>query len=113
MAQKFVQKWNMKCDTVLSGKEALESIFNHDYDIILMDLQMPDMDGYETSKTIRKLDNEQISNIPIVAVSADTFENVQNKIFRAGIDDFLSKPFNPSDLLSIIQKHINTEHQNK
>jgi CheY-like chemotaxis protein len=105
MAKKFLQKWGMVCSTVLSGKEALEQVFNEDYDIILMDLQMPEMDGYETTATIRSLDNSTLSNMPIVAVSADTYDNVKIRIAEVGIDDFLSKPFNPSELLKMVHKY--------
>ncbi|PIB34269.1 hypothetical protein BFP72_01890 [Reichenbachiella sp. 5M10] len=107
MAQKFVQKWGMHCETVLSGEEALQAVFNEDYDIILLDLQMPDMDGYETARTIRSLDNHSLQHIPIIAVSADTLDRVHQNITEAGIDDFIAKPYNPQDLLAIISKHLN------
>ncbi|WP_109832267.1 hybrid sensor histidine kinase/response regulator [Reichenbachiella versicolor] len=105
MAKKFVNKWGMNCETVESGKLALNAIFNDNYDLILMDLQMPEMDGYEVTETIRSLDSPDINNIPIIAVSADTFDNVQDKILEAGMNDFLSKPFNPNELLNLVHKY--------
>ncbi|MFY0625262.1 MAG: response regulator [Reichenbachiella sp.] len=113
MAKKFIEKWGMKCNTVESGKDALTSIFNVDYDLILMDLQMPEMDGYETTATIRSLESPNIKNIPIIAVSADTYENVRTKIYDVGMDNFLAKPFNPNDLLNLVYKYCTMSGQKK
>lgn len=113
MAKKFIEKWGMKCDTVESGKDALTAIFNKDYDLILMDLQMPEMDGYETTDTIRSLDSPTLSSIPIIAVSADTYDNVRTRIYQVGMDDFLSKPFNPNDLLNLVYKYSMISGQKK
>lgn len=113
MAKKFIEKWEMTGDTVQSGQDALTAIFNADYDLILMDLQMPEMDGFETTATIRSLDSPGIRDIPIIAVSADTYENVRLKVNEVGMDDFLSKPFNPNDLLNLVYKHCATSGKKK
>ncbi|MEO9805764.1 MAG: response regulator [Reichenbachiella sp.] len=105
MAKKFLDKWGLISDVVTSGKEALEQVFDADYDLILMDLQMPEMDGYEVTATIRSLDNLDLKNIPIVAVSADTYDNVKLKIAEVGMNDFLSKPFNPIELLTVVYEY--------
>lgn len=105
MAKKFLDKWGLVSDVVTSGKQALEQVFDADYDLILMDLQMPEMDGYEVTATIRSLDNMDLKNIPIVAVSADTYENVKLKIAEVGMNDFLSKPFNPRELLTVVYEY--------
>jgi signal transduction histidine kinase/ActR/RegA family two-component response regulator len=109
MAKRFLDKWGLKCDVVTSGKSALLQIFNIDYDLILMDLQMPEMDGYEATATIRSLEGA-MQNIPIVAVSADSFGNVKFKIAEVRIDDFLAKPFNPNELLEMVYKHTLSEY---
>ncbi|UXP30628.1 ATP-binding protein [Reichenbachiella agarivorans] len=106
MTQQFIKKWGMYCDIVRSGKEALKAIFDHDYDLILLDLQMPEMDGYQTAETIRSLDSDNLKNIPIIAISADTYENVCKKIEKAQIDNFISKPFNPPLLLTMIGQYL-------
>ncbi|MBU2885853.1 response regulator [Gilvimarinus agarilyticus] len=105
MAEKFVTKWGMLCTSVRSGQAAIAALFDQDFDLILLDLQMPEMDGYETARTIRALENEALSSIPIIAISADTIDNVQQSVFQSGINDFISKPFNPPDLLSRIHQH--------
>lgn len=112
MAEKFIKKWGMLCDSVLSGKEALTALFDQDYDLILLDLQMPDMDGYETTKTIRSLDGP-ISNIPVIAISADSYDNVKKKLRQAKINDFISKPFNPTDLLTILSNYLLQDSEKK
>lgn len=105
MAKKFLDKWGLICEVVTSGQDALVKIFDTDYDLILMDLQMPEMDGYEVTATIRGLDNIDLKNIPIVAVSADTYDNVKIKIAEVGMNDFLSKPFNPMELLTMVHTY--------
>ncbi|WP_456458302.1 ATP-binding protein [Reichenbachiella sp.] len=105
MAKKFLDKWGLICEVVTSGQDALVKVFDTDYDLILMDLQMPEMDGYEVTATIRGLDNIDLKNIPIVAVSADTYDNVKIKIAEVGMNDFLSKPFNPMELLTVVHTY--------
>ncbi|MEP2024743.1 MAG: 7TM diverse intracellular signaling domain-containing protein [Reichenbachiella sp.] len=105
MAKKFLDKWGLICEVVTSGQDALIKVFDTDYDLILMDLQMPEMDGYEVTSTIRSLDNTDLKNIPIVAVSADTYDNVKIKIAKVGMNDFLSKPFNPMELLTMVYEY--------
>lgn len=109
MAKKFLDKWGMTSEVVTSGKEALIRVFDADYDLILMDLQMPEMDGYEVTATIRSLDNEDLRNIPIVAVSADTYENVKMRLDEVGMNDFLSKPFNPMELLTMVHAYTHPD----
>lgn len=113
MAKKFLDKWGLICEVVTSGQDALIKVFDTDYDLILMDLQMPEMDGYEVTSTIRSLDNTDLSNIPIVAVSADTYENVKFKIAEVGMNDFLSKPFNPMELLTVVYEYTKVDRQFK
>ncbi|WP_422360339.1 ATP-binding protein [Reichenbachiella sp.] len=110
MAKKFLDKWGLVCEVVTSGQDALVKVFDTDYDLILMDLQMPEMDGYEVTATIRGLDNIDLKNIPIVAVSADTYDNVKIKIAEVGMNDFLSKPFNPMELLTVVHTYTRGTH---
>jgi len=105
MLGKFLSKWNIKFETALNGEIALQKIFDVDFDLILLDLQMPGMDGYEVAKTIRSLENQSMRDLPIVAVSADTFDNVRERIIAAGMSGFLSKPFNPSELLEVLNEY--------
>jgi CheY-like chemotaxis protein len=73
-----------------------------DYDIILMDIQMPVMNGYEATKKIRMLENPRLASIPIIAMTANAFEEDKKKAFHAGMNDFISKPIDVDHLLGVI-----------
>ena len=105
MVERFLEKWKIKSQGVGSGKEALEVLMNEDFDLVLLDLQMPEMDGYEVARTIRSMKSERFINLPIVAISADTLANVYHKVLSAGMDDFLSKPFNPNELFNLVYNY--------
>lgn len=85
-------------DSVNSGREALQAVQASPYDLILMDLQMPEMDGVETTRRIRKL--KGMEHIPIIALTATTGLEVGGKILRAGLNDYLPKPLDPEVLIS-------------
>ena len=102
VAKKFLVKWQATVQTVANGLEALHQITEHGdrYDLILMDLQMPVMDGYTASREIRKVGYMR----PIIALTASALLEVEAKVKDAGMDGFVTKPFNPNDLLSKILK---------
>ena len=88
---------------VITGVEAVTEIKNNkDYDVILMDIQMPEMDGIEATKLIRKITTE----IPIIALSANAFENEMHQILEAGCVDYLTKPINKNTLMKSLAKNI-------
>ncbi len=100
MAQALIGKMGYKTDYAVNGKQAVEKIQQNFYDLILMDCQMPIMDGFEATRKIREY--EKLSNkghIPIVAMTGNAFEKDQQKCFDAGMDDFIAKPVEP-DILS-------------
>lgn len=105
--QKFLSKWNVIIDIAQNGKIALEKVSIQDFDLILMDLQMPEMDGYEATKAIRSLPESNNQNIPIIALTADVMLDVKAKIIRAGMDEFLTKPFQPDELYTVLKKYSN------
>ena len=92
------------------GKEAVE-IFKkskeHSYDLILMDIMMPEMNGYETTKAIRNLsDRPDGKKIPIIAMTANAFAEDVQAALNAGMDDHVAKPIDMSILISVITKYI-------
>ncbi|MBO6584572.1 MAG: response regulator [Gracilimonas sp.] len=95
---RFLERWNVDMTVVDNGKEAVEAIKEHNYDVVLMDLQMPTMDGYEASEHIRKLDDPYKRNTPIIALTAAALKEVREKVYASGMNDFVTKPFNPADL---------------
>ncbi|MGD1841918.1 MAG: response regulator [Thermonemataceae bacterium] len=105
VARQILEDWKVKVEVANSGLEAIEKIVKKDYDVILMDLQMPDMDGYETTKYIRNNLTAPEANIPIIALTADAFPETQAKALAAGMNDFVTKPFNQEELFSAIYKY--------
>lgn len=93
-------------DIVSNGNDALEKVQSTEYDLILMDISMPVMDGITTAKKIRELEKDSGSHIPIIAITANAMVDDLEKCLAAGIDDYLSKPYSSAVLLEKISKLI-------
>jgi CheY-like chemotaxis protein len=106
VANKFLTGWGVIVSHVENGQLALEKLEKEDFDLILMDLQMPVMDGIEASKIIRKSKDPKISTIPIVALTAAIMSESHDKIDELNINDYVLKPFKPHDLFERILKHV-------
>jgi signal transduction histidine kinase/CheY-like chemotaxis protein len=104
VATKFLKQLNIKPDYASNGKLALEKASIKAYDIILMDLQMPEMGGYEATRAIRGLGGKN-AHIPIIAVTAGVILDTHNRAMAAGITDFTAKPINPNELYQKIIKY--------
>jgi CheY-like chemotaxis protein len=96
--------------TANDGIEAIEKLKTNNYDLILMDLMMPNLGGIATTKIIRNDNNELTKNTPIIALSANVEENSINECFESGMNNYLSKPFDIKDLLQKINAIIGTTH---
>ena len=100
----YLKEWNLENDTAESGAQALEMVKENEYHLILMDLHMPQMDGYETSRAIRNL---ELPRQPvIIALSASGRGDVNLKQRRAGINDYVPKPFRPDELFDALAHHL-------
>jgi PAS domain S-box-containing protein len=106
VANKFLTGWGVKVTHVENGKLVLEILEKEDFDLILMDLHMPVMDGIEATRVIRKSDKPRISTIPVVALTAAIMSESQDKIEDLSINDYVLKPFKPHDLFEKILKNI-------
>ncbi len=95
-----------KIDVAKNGKEAVEMILSKHYDVVLMDIQMPEMDGHEATKVIRKHKDPKINSIPIIAMTASVIKAEVDKCFESGMNEFVGKPFSVDDLLDKISKVI-------
>jgi two-component system, sensor histidine kinase and response regulator len=93
-------------DIAAGGVEAIHSVQGARYDLILMDLHMPEMDGYEATRRIREL--KGMENLPLIALSATTRHEVETKIRQAGLNDHLSKPVEPETLVRVVNKWVRT-----
>ena len=106
VAKEMLGSLGYSIDIAENGKEAVEMFANaaDGYDIVLMDVQMPVMDGIEATKGIRKLMAERQINSTIVAVTANAIRGDREKYLAAGMDDYLSKPFSVNEIQSLIEK---------
>ncbi|HEY0668094.1 MAG TPA: response regulator [Sphingobacteriaceae bacterium] len=95
MISKILANWNITVDVVDDGCKVLENLKSHEYDLILMDTHMPTVNGIEATKRIRTDFNEPLKSIPIISLSAAVLEEEQQASWDAGVDDILSKPFDP------------------
>jgi len=115
MNQKVVmfnlKKLNCEITPIANGKEALENFKNNNYDLILMDIMLPEMNGYEITIEIRKFEklNGIKNHVPIIALTANTYENDKEKCLGVGMNEYLAKPFSSQQLINTIQKYIPTE----
>ena len=97
----ILQRAGFSIDLVADGSEALNAHRTEPYDLILMDCQMPTMDGLEACRQIRKLDTQQPV---IVAVTANALVGERERCLEAGMDDYLSKPFQAEQLVAVVRK---------
>ncbi|MCL2073916.1 MAG: response regulator [Marinilabiliaceae bacterium] len=102
----YIKNEVKKIDIAFNGKEALEKFGLAKYDLILMDVQMPIMDGYKATQKIRELEKSTNSHIPIIAVTANAFPEDKERCFAAGMDDYISKPFQPEELIEKIKENL-------
>jgi CheY-like chemotaxis protein len=105
VASKFLVTWGIEVDIANNGKEALEMIQQKLYDIVLMDVQMPEMDGYEAVLKIRALGKPYFKEVPILALTASAMHGMRDKVQEVGMNDFISKPFIPSNYTIGASRH--------
>jgi len=93
-------------DVVMNGREALRALGNQHYTLVLMDCQMPEMDGYEATQAIRALEMETGDHLPIIAMTANAMQGDRDICIAAGMDDYISKPIRLDDLRSTLARWI-------
>ncbi len=103
-ASTILKKWNCHCDEAINGEIALELLRKNHYDLILMDVHMPVMDGLEATRMIRRNFDSPKKNIPIIAFTANAIKGEKEEYLEIGMNDYISKPFIPDELHKIIAK---------
>ena len=98
LMKKLLAKWEITPDFAVNGEEAVKLFSANKYDLILMDIHMPIMDGFDATTIIRNDSDHSKAQIPIIALTASVALDAREKIAQAGINDFVSKPFNPDEL---------------
>ena len=103
VAMRMLEKAGHRVDVANNGIEALAALKNASYDMVLMDMQMPEMDGYEATAEIRKMAPEY-RELPVIAMTANAMKGDREKCIAAGMDDYISKPVKPKGLLEMVQR---------
>ncbi len=100
----FFEIWGIKPDVAENGLQALARVREKSYDLVLMDLHMPEMDGIETTHQIRN--KLGLKELPIIALTANALPGIRNKVLAAGMNDYISKPFEPEDLYQKVLRYV-------
>ena len=103
----LLKKWKINFDIVPNGREAIEAAQKDIYSLIFMDLSMPKLDGYAATSTIRKTANLN-QTTPIIALTASALQSKKDQAYLVGMNDYLSKPFNPKQLLNVLLQHVDS-----
>jgi len=111
MIVKMLKEWNIKVDVAINGLDAFEKLKRNDYNLILMDIHMPVMNGYEATRKIRKEMIDSKRNVPIISFSASVINHEKDEAKKAGGDDFIEKPFEPIVLHHKIRRLINKKRE--
>jgi len=113
VALQILGKAGYRCDCVGTGKAAVETLSQREYDLVLMDCQMPEMDGFEATQAIRTAEHEEADDpdesglhIPIIALTANAMRGDRERCLAAGMDDYVAKPLDPEDLIGKIRKWL-------
>ena len=106
MAVMIMTKFGLVIDTANNGEKAIDQYRENEYSFILLDIGLPDIDGYEVTKIIRKMDKQRKDYTPIIALTAHLDSETQDKALGAGMDDFLSKPLIAESVRVILEKYL-------
>lgn len=106
LVEKILTYYGFGTAVALNGKSALDYCALHQPDLILMDLSLPDMDGIEVARLLRK--NTRYQQVPMIALTANTMRGIQERAQEAGLNAFLTKPILPSDLILLIRSYLKT-----
>ena len=103
VAVRLLEKWGCTVHVVDTGRGAVEALSHNRFDVVLMDVQMPDMDGFEATAQIRAMSAPEVARTPIVAMTAHAMEGDRERCLAAGMDDYVSKPLDPDRLLDVLR----------
>lgn len=106
IAKRVLTKYDLEMDFALSGEQALEMVQKQVYDLLFMDIKMPGMDGFETTRRIRDLDGSYFGTVPIIALTASTLHNEFAKFKESGMNGHILKPFKPEEIREILSEHL-------
>lgn len=106
VVRKFLKKWGVEFSHAADGLEAVAQVKENRFDLILMDIHMPNMDGYDASRAIRALENGHGEQTPIIALTASALMDNRERMYEAGMNDIVVKPFKPLELYNVLTKYL-------
>lgn len=106
IAKRFLSKWGFTLDFASNGEEAIHKIIENTYDLVFMDIRMPGIDGFDATKIIREIPGEYYKNLPIIALTASTLHNENEKFKEAGMNGHILKPFNPNEIKTVLANYF-------
>lgn len=106
IVKQILEEWGHEVVLVGNGQEAYDALKKSDFDLILMDIHMPEVDGYEATQMIRQMGEASKATIPIVALTANAFKKETDRFAEAGFNDYITKPFTESGLYDCIKKQL-------
>ncbi|MBV8748113.1 MAG: response regulator, partial [Candidatus Eremiobacteraeota bacterium] len=109
LALQQLKTLGFRADAVTDGREAIDAVARTHYDLVLMDGQMPDVDGVEATREIRRDEALRGGHVPIIAMTANTLEGDRQACLAAGMDDYLAKPVRIGDLRAAVERWVDTE----
>lgn len=106
IAKRFLSKWGFTIDFAVNGEEAIQKILANTYDLVFMDIRMPGIDGFDTTRIIREIPGDYFKNLPIIALTASTLNNENLKFKEAGMNGHILKPFNPEEIKALLTSYF-------
>ena len=110
LTRRILLNQNYAIDSVKNGKQVIDKVDSNEYNLILMDINMPIMDGIECTKAIRQMPDSSKSKLPIIAITGNAKNYTLKDFNEMGIDDFLPKPLNFDALVDIVKKYTSDEN---
>lgn len=111
LATRLLEKRGHRVVVSANGRQALEALKARPFDLVLMDLQMPEMDGFEATAAIRKNEMATGKHLPIVALTAHAMKGDQERCLASGMDGYLSKPIRPQELDAILEQYLSLRYR--
>jgi CheY-like chemotaxis protein len=106
VAARMLERCGCEVTVVANGQQAVEAAARESFDAILMDVQMPGMDGFEATRLIRERESEQRRHTPVIAMTAHAMAGYRERCLAAGMDDYLAKPVRPRELWQTVTRNL-------